>query len=70
MIDALFFMLQIVGIAILLGWAVIYDRRAEGSPSGGPLAFKQKDDNEKPRGRGVRHQRLGVGLSGRQRKKA
>lgn len=43
MIDILFFALQIIGIAILLGWAVIHDRLKEGAPSSGPLAFKSYD---------------------------
>ncbi len=43
MIDTLFFALQIIGIAILLGWAVIHDRLAEGAATRGPLAFKQND---------------------------
>lgn len=41
MIDTLFFALQIIGIVILLGWAVIHDRVADGGETVGPLAFKQ-----------------------------
>jgi hypothetical protein len=43
MIDTLFFLLQVIGIAVLLGWAVIHDRLADGARSSGPLAFKQTD---------------------------
>ncbi len=43
MIDTFFFALQIIGIAILLGWAVIHDRLREGSPTRGPLAYKRND---------------------------
>ena len=44
MIDTLFFALQIAGIIVLIGWAVIHDRLREGMPTRGPLAFKQDDD--------------------------
>lgn len=58
MIDTLFFALQIIGIAILLGWAVVHDRLKEGAATRGPLAFKQHNsdtaegdqDRKKPRG--------------------
>ena len=43
MIDTLFFALQIVGIGVLLAWAVIHDKLEEGAPVRGPLAFKQPD---------------------------
>ena len=43
MIDSLFYALQIVGIVVLVGWAVIHDRLAEGAPTRGPLAYKQDD---------------------------
>ncbi len=46
MIDSLFFILQVVGIVVILGWVVVQDRLEEGAQSSGPLAFKQKDAAE------------------------
>ncbi len=53
MIDTLFFVLQIVGFLVLVGWAVIHDRIAAGARTAGPLAFKPSDTDiaERPRGR-------------------
>ncbi len=41
MIDTLFFALQIIGIVIVLGWAMIHDQQRDGAPTRGPLAFKR-----------------------------
>ena len=40
MIDTLFFLLQIVGFLVLLGWAVVHDRIAADDQTSGPLAYK------------------------------
>lgn len=42
MIDTLFFALQVAGIAVLIGWALMHDRLREGTPPRGPLAFRQE----------------------------
>jgi len=48
-IDILFFVLQIVGVATLLGWAVVNDRIKQDAAVRGPLAYKdQKNDAAKP----------------------
>jgi hypothetical protein len=46
-IDTLFFMLQLTGIAILIGWAVVNDRKKDDEPLGGPLAYKQREKQGK-----------------------
>jgi|GEM_PF-5033080 len=51
MIDTLFFALQIIGIVILIGWAVVHDRLSEGALSSGPLAFKQDGESRSARSR-------------------
>jgi hypothetical protein len=43
-IDSLFFVLQVIGIVVILGWVVVHDRLEDGARSSGPLAFKQADD--------------------------
>ncbi|MDH3664519.1 MAG: hypothetical protein OEU92_31650 [Alphaproteobacteria bacterium] len=43
MIDTLFFGLQIIGIVVVIGWAVLHDKLEEGTPTRGPLAFKQPE---------------------------
>ncbi len=40
MIDTLFFALQIVGIVVIVGWALVADRMKNGAGSRGPLAFR------------------------------
>ena len=47
MIDTLFFMLQLIGVAILIGWAVVNDRKRDDEPLGGPLAYKQGEKHGK-----------------------
>ena len=42
MIDTLFFALQIAGITVLIGWALMHDRQREGAPTRGPLAFRRE----------------------------
>lgn len=49
MIDTLFFALQIIGVCVLLGWAVIHDKLEDGDPVRGPLAFKQPDADSSER---------------------
>lgn len=41
MIDTLFFLLQIIGVIVLIGWAVLNDQLKVGALIRGPLAFKQ-----------------------------
>ena len=62
MIDTLFFVLQLSGIVVLLAWALAHDRLAEGTPTRGPLAFKQHDRNPPER---ARSRETGVGLTRR-----
>lgn len=62
MIDTLFFALQIVGVVILIGWAVVHDRLREGMPTRGPLAFKQDDG---PVGENIRDRRKSGGSAKR-----
>lgn len=65
MIDTLFFILQIIGILVLIGWAVVHDRQAEGTPTRGPLAFKP-DEDEKASGSSPSRGRKGrMGLKSR-----
>jgi hypothetical protein len=40
MIDSLFFILQIIGVSVLLGWALLNDKTPDDGESRGPLAFK------------------------------
>ncbi|MGI9433257.1 MAG: hypothetical protein ACR2Q4_00235 [Geminicoccaceae bacterium] len=40
MIDTLFFALQIVGVAFVIGWALLNDRVPDNGRPKGPLAFK------------------------------
>ena len=40
MIDTLFFALQIVGIGVLLAWAVIHDKLEEGRPGARPARLQ------------------------------
>lgn len=75
MIDTLFFALQIVGIVVLLAWAVLHDRLEPGSPVRGPLAFKQDEPDAVPRSRsrrqrGARKRDEGAGGRFRLRRKA
>ena len=60
MIDTLFFALQIVGIGVVIGWAVVHDRLGDGAPVRGPLAFKQAD-GETRAGRASHRTRPGAG---------
>lgn len=67
MIDSLFFVLQVIGIVVILGWVVVQDRLEEGARSSGPLAFKQVDDVAEPsKGRartaGLTRRRRGANL--------
>jgi hypothetical protein len=64
MIDSLFFILQIVGVVVLIGWAVLHDDLAEGALSRGPLAFKQERRDKAWRAHASRDRRAGSGLAG------
>ena len=64
MIDTLFFLLQIIGVIVLIGWAVIHDRLEGGVPTRGPLAFKGEgwplaEHGQKRRGKGGLTRRRG-----------
>lgn len=65
MIDTLFFVLQIMGIVVLLVWAVIHDQLADGAPTRGPLAFKGGDYTGAGSGQGRRGGRSLTRLRGR-----
>lgn len=63
MIDTLFFLLQIIGFLVLVGWAVIYDRIPADGAVAGPLAFKRSSADttdpareRRPRAGLTRHQ--------------
>lgn len=43
MIDTLFFALQIIGITVILSWAMTNDTRGARGRTTGPLAFKEVD---------------------------
>lgn len=62
MIDTLFFGLQIFGVVVLIGWAVIHDHLKEDAPTSGPLAYKQADRAD---GEGSEVQKTDVGLTRR-----
>ena len=42
MIETLYFVLQFIGVVILLGWAIVNDRVKDGAPVRGPLAYKDR----------------------------
>lgn len=43
MIESVIFVLQLIAIIVLLGWAVVHDRLADDVRSRGPFAFRQSD---------------------------
>ncbi|MEZ5931844.1 MAG: hypothetical protein R3F54_07840 [Alphaproteobacteria bacterium] len=62
MIDNLFFILQIIGVVILIGWAVVHDKLAEGAASRGPLAFRQAGRGKAWRTADSRRRKAGASL--------
>lgn len=51
MIDGFLFALQVAGVAVLIGWALLHDRLEEGAVTRGPLAFKPDDRHPGEQGR-------------------
>lgn len=45
MIDTLFFVLQLVGVTVILSWAMTNDARGTRGRTTGPLAFKELDQD-------------------------
>ncbi|MGI9419983.1 MAG: hypothetical protein ACR2RA_19335 [Geminicoccaceae bacterium] len=58
MIDTLFFLLQIVGFLVLIGWAVVHDRISADGQTSGPLAYKPSSAGSGHSG--TAHPRIGL----------